>query len=476
MPVGRHSNGKKNYALSRGSITAIVVIIALIAALVWWLWLRSENDASQSVANSECAEGELTLPVAEEEPGLADALLTQFRASDPVVRDYCVTPEVTSDLTTAAFYISTADPAAALAEAGRTNTAAATTIQVPLGVAAAAAAGDDTPAADQVAYPVASHQDSAVLTATALTADPGQAAALLQRDRELTLDQALTDNAPLIAVPEAETPEGYKYRPLEASREFHVVGLSATDGVTEEQVRAGDELVRFAAEHNPDTGARTISTDELAGVQEAFTTAPESSAEVPEAPEAEAPEEIPAPIVGQPVDTLFLLDTSSQMNSDFGDRSRFEAGAAAIADIAPRLGGTGRASSLWNYSSPLNPGVATGHRNNLGFGRGTEVANSVQLLGTGGVPQTRAAVAAALQVAADRAMETGAPVKVMLFTSGTADDMSDEEFQGILGRLPDNVELTAFHLGPGEIDPLIGATPVNSYDELLSAVNQSLGL
>ncbi|QGU07327.1 hypothetical protein COCCU_06965 [Corynebacterium occultum] len=471
MPVGRHSDGKSNFALSKGAITTLVVVIALIAALTWWLW-PSGDTPGQNTAEGECTEGDVTLPVAEEEPGLADALLKEFRATNPVIRDHCVTPEVTSDLSTAAFYISASDPTAALEEAGRSASAESDTIQVPLGLAVAAdTPGEGTPAAEQVAYPVASHEDAAVVAATALSPSPADAAALLQRDKELTLEQALADGAPLIAVPADDTPEGYEYRELDVAREYQVTGIATTDGVSEEQVHAADALVRFAAEQNPDTGSMAINREQVLAVREAFTTTPETTEETPE-PEEEAME----PVAGTPVDTLFLLDTSAQMNSDFGDRSRFEAGAATIADIAPRLGATGRASSLWNYSSPINPGVTKGYRTNLGFGRGTTVANSVQLLGTAGVPQTRDALAAALQVAGDRARETNAPAKVMLFTSGTADDMSDEQFQSLLDSLPGNVELAAFHLGPGEIDPVLNATPVNSYQELLDLANQSLGL
>lgn len=473
MPVGRHSDGKSNFALSKGATTALVVVIALIAALVWWLWPDGQDNGQNTTAAEECTAGDLTLPVAEEEPGLADALLEEFRASEPVVRDHCVTPEVTADLSTAAFYISATDPAAALAEVDRSASAETGTIQVPLGVAAAAGTTvDGAPAADQVAYPVASHQEAAVVAATALGTSPAEAAELLQRDRGLTLDQAVTDGAPLIAVSRDDTPEGYEYQDLDVAREYQVTGISATDGVSEEQVRAADELVRFATEQHPGTGAMTIGTEQIMAVREAFTAAPETTEETPE-PEVEEPE---APEVGAPVDTLFLLDTSAQMNSDFGNRSRFEAGAATIADIAPRLGAAGRASSLWNYSSPINPGVLQGYRTNLGFGRGTEVANSVQLLGTAGVPQTRDSLAAALRVAGDRAREVNAPVKVMLFTSGTADDMGDEQFRGILDSLPENVELTAFHLGPGEPDPVLNATPVHSPEELLQLANQSLGL
>lgn len=487
--MGRHSDGKTNYAVSINAIIAIVVVIALIAAAVWWFFLRSDNSPQTTTADGECAQGELQLPVAEEQPGIADQLIANFADSNPVVGDHCVTPEIADDVSRAAVYVSTGDAAGALEQAGRTAEGDAQTIQLPVGLATT---GDMTdPTAEEVAYPVASHEDTAVVAATALAENPEAAAGLLQRDRELTLDDAVADDAPAIAVAEADTPEGYEFNPLDAAVEYQVVTMNPTDSVSEEQVSSGNALVSFAGEDSGQVAQNNVSAADADAVRDAFHSgtgmapeetetetepAPVETEATPEPTPEPAPEPEAEPAVGQPVDTLFLLDTSAQMNSDFGDRSRFEAGAAAITQVAPRLGETGRASSLWNYSSPQSPGVTQGHRTNLGFGRGTTVANSVQLLGTGGVPQTREAVAAALNRAADRSAEIGGPVKVMLFTSGTDDTMSDEQFQAVLDGMPAGVELTAFHLGGGELDPVLGATQVGSYQELETAVNQSLGL
>lgn len=479
--MGRHSDGKSNYAVSTNAIVAIVVVIALIAAAVWWFFLRSDNTATTNTADSECSAGELQLPIAESQPGIADQLIARFADSDPMVGDHCVTPEKTDDVSQAAVYVSTGADDAALEESGRTPEGQAQTIQVPVGLATNA--GQTDPAAEEVAYPVASHEDAAVVAATALTETPEEAAGLLQRDEGLTLDDALADDATAIAVTEADTPEGYDFTSLNAAAEYQVVTLNATDEVSAEQVSSGDAMVTFAGEATDEQTDNTVSAADAAAVREAFHSgagvAPEEESEAEAEPEAEeAPETAPdaEPTAGEPVDTLFLLDTSEQMNSEFGDRSRFEAGADAIVQIAPRLGETGRSSSLWNYSSPISAGVTEGHRTNVGFGRGTPVANSVQMLGTGGVPQTREAVTAALQQATARAAEINGPVKVMLFTSGTEDAMSDEEFQAVLDNVPAEVELTAFHLGDGEVDQVLNPIQVGSYQELETLVNQSLGL
>lgn len=473
--MGRHSDGKSNYAVSANAIVAIVVVITLIAAAVWWFFLRSDSTATTDTADSECSAGELQLPIAESQPGLADQLIARFADSDPVVDGHCVTPAKTDDISQAAVYVSAGADDAALAESGRTSEGPAQTIHVPVGLATNA--GQTDPAAAEVAYPVASHEDAAVVAAAALTDTPEEAAGLLQRDEGLTLDDALADDAPAIAVKETDTPEGYDFNSLNAAAEYQVVTLNATDEVSAAQVSSADAMVTFAEENAGEAPDNNVSAADAAAVREAF----QSGAGVAPEPEvAENPETVPepevAPAVGEPVDTLFLLETSEQMNADFGDRSRFEAGADAIAQIAPRLGETGRASSLWNYSSPLSPGVTQGHRNNVGFGRGTPVADSVQLLGTGGVPQTREAVTAALQRAADRSAEIGGPVKVMLFTSGTDATMSDEEFRTVLDNIPAEVDLTAFHLGGGEVDQVLNPIQVNNYQELEGLVNQSLGL
>lgn len=151
-----------------------------------------------------------------------------------------------------------------------------------------------------------------------------------------------------------------------------------------------------------------------------------------------------AAIVG-PTDTLLLLDTSDGMAPHFG------AASAALADAAQGIGGSGHSVALWNYSSPLSPGVTVGYRDNLGFGNAEEAANAVGRFGTGGVPQTRSALVAAAQVAADRAQETSKPARVLLVTSGTQSDMDDASFTAALGDIK-NVDIAVVHVGSGPVD------------------------
>nr|WP_306428476.1 MULTISPECIES: vWA domain-containing protein [unclassified Corynebacterium] len=125
----------------------------------------------------------------------------------------------------------------------------------------------------------------------------------------------------------------------------------------------------------------------------------------------------------QPQDVLFLMDTSQGVAGEW-----FNAEVAAISRVAAEVG-EGRALGLWNYSSPLSEGVTAGWRNNVALGVGNSadsLSGIAQAFGTGGQPQTRSAVAAALLHAADYAVQTGngQPVTVLAFTSGTADEMN----------------------------------------------------
>lgn len=156
----------------------------------------------------------------------------------------------------------------------------------------------------------------------------------------------------------------------------------------------------------------------------------------------------PAAAASAPADTLLLLDTSEGMAPHFG------AASAVLADAARGIGGSGHAVALWNYSSPLSPGVTVGYRDNLGFGSADEAASAVGRFGTGGVPQTRSALVAAAQVAADRAQETNKPARVLLVTSGTQSDMDDAAFASALGGVK-NVDIAVVHVGSAPVDAVV---------------------
>lgn len=184
----------------------------------------------------------------------------------------------------------------------------------------------------------------------------------------------------------------------------------------------------------------------------------ETPSEEPETSEAPAP----APSAdADAADTLILLDTSNAMAGQFDPVS------GALANTARALSGANKAVALWNYSSPLNPGVTVGYRDNLGFGNGDEAANTIQAFGTGGEPQTRPAVIAAADVAADRAADINGPVRVLLVTTGTVTAMDDAAFADAFAQAAgNNVELSVVHVGPGAPDAAVEdvATDFTSVD------------
>lgn len=178
--------------------------------------------------------------------------------------------------------------------------------------------------------------------------------------------------------------------------------------------------------------------------------AAEATSEAPETSEAETPSEEPAAPSAAASDTLILLDTSD------GLAGQFEPVTGALANTARALAADGQSVALWNYSSPLNPGVTVGFRDNLGFGSGEDAADTITAFGTGGAPQSRSAVVAAVDTATDQAANTNAPVRVLLVTTGTDADMDDASFAQAYGQAAgDNVELSVVHVGPGEPDSAI---------------------
>lgn len=223
----------------------------------------------------------------------------------------------------------------------------------------------------------------------------------------------------------------------------------------------GDDVNNAADQES--TAQETSSDEATSDDASAETSVDEASTE--ENSEEETPSEEPetseAPAPAPSADTLILLDTSNAMAGQFDPVS------GALANTARALSGANKAVALWNYSSPLNPGVTVGYRDNLGFGNGDEAANTIQAFGTGGEPQTRPAVIAAADVAADRAADINDPVRVLLVTTGTVTAMDDAAFADAFAQAAgNNVELSVVHVGPGAPDAAVEdvATEFTSVD------------
>lgn len=459
MSVARHSSGKNNYAISGNVIIAGVVILALIAALVWWFGLRDGSDPEPQA--QECIQGDLVLPVAESSPGLAEDLISRWNETSPVVRDHCVTAELVASVDDAAVFITPDSPRAAELPGDRT---ASSTIPVDvrtggLWTAGDAVSADVDPAA--VAYPVATDPAAAVAVAVALAGE--EAPALIQRDREVTGDS----DADILAVGMPQDTGTTEDVPgAEVVTLAHV--LNPAGGVTEEQARAADEFARF---HDATEDVPADLPD-----RSAAWSAVTEDVVVEEAPPAEPP------AAKAPTDTLILLDTSAGTTVAFGDRSIYAASAASLSQIARDLGAGSQQVALWNYSSPLNPGVTQGWRRNVNFSDGNQVADSVLRFGTGGVPQTRSALVAAVANAADQARSTGEPVRVLLVTSGTAQDMDDAAFTAAFTEASGDADVSVevVHVGGGEVDGVLAGltahTQVTDPAQLDPALRAAVGL
>ncbi|NLF89898.1 MAG: VWA domain-containing protein [Corynebacterium marinum] len=334
-----------------------------------------------------------------------------------------------------------------------------------LWTAGEAAVLDDVDPAD-VSYPVATDPDTAVAVAVALAAE--EAPALIARDREVSGQ----DDAEILAVgPAAGIHKGLGVTPLDVAGAEVVTFahiLNPTGDITEEQARAAAE---FAAFHDATAEVPAELPDRTA----AWAAVTEDVA-AEETPEAEAPE------TAAPADTLILLDTSAGTTAALGDRSIYAASAAALGPIARDLGTGGQQVALWNYSSPLNPGVTQGWRRNVNFSDGQQAADAVLRFGTGGVPQTRSALVAALANAADQSRATGEPARVLLVTSGTAQDMDDAAFtQAFTDAIGDaDVSVDVVHVGGGEVDGVLagltGHTQITDPAQLESALRAAAGL
>lgn len=145
--------------------------------------------------------------------------------------------------------------------------------------------------------------------------------------------------------------------------------------------------------------------------------------------------------------TLFLLDTSDNLAPYFDEVTQ------GVAEAASAVGAEGSQVALWNYSSPISATATVGFRQNVAYGDAENVAFAVRQFGTGGVPQTRSAVVAALDNATDQKAETGKDARVVLVTTGTQQDMDDASFtEAVKAARGQGVSLSVVHIGEGEKD------------------------
>ncbi|MCK7674581.1 hypothetical protein [Corynebacterium pygosceleis] len=456
--MARHADGNGNWRLSRELTIGVIAVVVVVGIILWWMTAREDTNRTHATA-SPCINGTLTLPIQATSTPQLDDLLAGYGASGPVVRDYCVEPELVSSGTEAALTLAsgpTVATRAALDAVDRTPASDTWPVvfNTPVGVAHTAdtevtdGTGWDELADRGVVVPAGTDTYARAVAASALSAgDADRGVDILRSDRTLTVEQAVADGAPLLAVTEDSTPEGYSfYSPDGLAVPTVAVPLTATDRVSEEQSRAAADFARYVSDHVEQVGPgepqrQVLTTAEV--ISERFATVPEES----------------KGSVDDGADTLVLLDTSRNMDQLI-DGHRIAGEVARLLDpLMLSVGRAGGRVALWNYSSPLSPGVTRGWRDNITFlddSAGANAARVVKGFGTGGQPLTRSAVLAALDSATERATETGEPVRFVIVTSGSEGAVDDRVFRDELAaRTPDRVIPQVVHVGTGPVDPVL---------------------
>ena len=253
-----------------------------------------------------------------------------------------------------------------------------------------------------------------------------------------------------------------------------VVFLLRGAGNDDGEDSAAPAAVESSTEAAPETSTAAASSASSASKSAAPTSSSSPKSSAPATSSAAAPK----PDVTMAANTLLLLDTSTAMAPMYGPVSK------ALGTTASDLAADGGAVSLWNYSSPISETATVGFRQNLGFGDGNAVSGTLGGFGTGGVPQTRSAVVAAIANAADQAAGTGDKARVVVVTTGTEQDMGDAQFTSALeDAASKDVSLSVVHVGEGNVDAALKSaadsfTSVDSADEatVSGAINKAAGV
>ena len=483
--MAKHASGKNNYRLS-GELIALLVVLALIAAAVIWFLSTRGDDADSAAAQPEdCVAGELVLPVAASDKGAGQSLVDAYGASSPVVRDYCVKPQLVDSVADAAVFVApnTAVTHQSLDSAGRTP--AVSDAQPAYSEAVGVAGKDEIKfedlTADKLRFAVSEESAASALVASQVVGNDNDAVQALTDQRIASASELNADAGEYLATAEDAVPEGLKFTPVGADAVYTAFPLNQNDKVDENQARAGQDFARFASEHFDGSAKDQPAVSDLVWAAalpaggEAITADAKENGDAQNAADADkAADEAGSNAAAlQPENTLFLLDTSDAMSP------YIQPAKDAIANAALELGAQGKQVGLWNYSSPLNPGVVVGYRQNITVSPDADsVAVAVRRFLTGGVPQTRQAVEAAAG-----AYGTGdAKTRIVLVTTGTADAGDDNAFENaVRGAAGDKVEITVVRVGEGEADQAVEALSAKAVDAaqadaIEGAVKQASGL
>lgn len=482
--MGRHSTGKNNLSLSEGLIALIAAVaLVLVAGAAWFLRGSGADGGSDSASGDtpQCVSGDLQLPVAAANENVGQELIHAYANSHPVVRDYCVKPEYTDALQDAAVYIAPVSPISEgeLSRAGRSATMNEPPVvySTPVGLAdAATEATGERPSLDRVLFPTSQQPEASAIAARALADSDEAAVGALTAQRIRTAAEAASQQDGVIATAEDSVPDGFAFTELDdATLAYSAIPLNTTDKVGEEQSRAAQAFAEYTGKMFTDAHGESAPQD---GLSESLwaAAAPENGARITDAGgqnDENAGSNRPAQ--GGPDDTLFLLDTSATM-AEYNDSA-----AEAIGAAASDLTGDGHSVALWNYSSPLTPGVNKGYRANVPFtDNANELAGTAQRFINDGRPLTREAVSAAVEYAASEST-TEKPVRILLITSGTADGGDESAKQALEAANDSGVSLAVVHVGGAERDHVLADAAeftdhASAADGLTPAVRAAAGL
>lgn len=488
--MAKHASGKNNYRLS-GELIALLVVLALVAAaVIWWLSTRGDDTNDAAGAQTEdCVAGELALPVAASDKGAGKSLVDAYGESAPVVRDYCVKPQLVDSVADAAVFVApnTAVTHQSLESAGRTPAVsdAQPAYSEAVGVAGKNEVKLEDLTVDKLRFSVSEESAASALVASQVAGNDNDAVQALTDQRIASASELNADAGEYLATAEDAVPEGLKFTPVGVDAVYTAFPLNQNDKVGENQARAGQDFARFATEHFDGSAKDQPAVSDLVWAAalpaggEAITSDAKKDGEAQNAADADKPTDeagsngAATAAALQPENTLFLLDTSDAMSP------YIQPAKDAIANAALELGAQGKQVGLWNYSSPLNPGVVVGYRQNITVSPDADsVAVAVRRFLTGGVPQTRQAVEAAAG-----AYGTGdAKTRIVLVTTGTADAGDDKAFEDtVRGAAGEKVEITVVRVGEGEADQAVEALSAKAVDAAQAdaidgAVKQASGL
>lgn len=442
--MARHSTGARNNRVA-GSFIVMVLAIVVVAALFAW-WLMSRHAASTNNAqDTSCTAGELTLPVAGDTPQLIQQLVDKYNESKSVLGGKCVTATASDSLDSAGVYLSGSsdkETVDTLQVANRTPSTADWPVVGSEAVGVATKSGYTWDSDAAITYASKGNAMVSAFVATAKGADATSVATTVTASAYAKVSDVVAEGKDNIAVAENQLPEGYTF--VKAQKDgsdvlipLRAVALSGNDQVSEEVADAASDFAAKSASSNSNALTSSVSVAAFEALAQVTANTSASSTETA-APKANVE------------DTLFLLDTSNGMGAELDDHSWYAAAASDIHDAALKIGDAGKQVYLWNYSSPISERVNQGWRTNVGFNdtsNGRNAAEDVLHFGTGGVPQSRSAVSAALKAAANN----GEPLRVVLIVSGT-EDSYDLQAAIDAARSAGNITLDVIAVGQNDLD------------------------